>query len=257
MNRPNPEQGYAGGDTFRVVNLVAAESAAPQELPFETYTERMVYQSAYAAGLLAGYMRVELENKNAALEAAEHRADTDDLTGLYNRDYLINGFRNLQQAATRRRKGDLPTPHSILAIDADYFKVVNDTYGHPVGDQVLVELAQILRAAAKRDQDIAARFGGEEFCLLLPHTTLDEAASIAKSIRLEVNSSKSIAQILWSSSTQKGRSHKQDLTVSVGVAELDLTKTFDENHHNVDVALYTAKRLGRDTVFAFTPPTQD
>jgi diguanylate cyclase (GGDEF)-like protein len=143
-----------------------------------------------------------------------------------------------------------------LAVDADYFKIVNDTYGHLVGDQVLIELAQVLKIAAKRDQDIAARFGGEEFCILLPHTSVDEATVIAEAVRLEVSGSQSITELLLLSETQKGRSHKQNLTVSIGVAELDLAKTFDENHYNVDVALYAAKQLGRDTVSVFTPPAR-
>ncbi|HJQ48306.1 MAG TPA: diguanylate cyclase, partial [Amycolatopsis sp.] len=116
----------------------------------------------------------ELRARNAELE---RMSSTDTLTGLDNRRHIEEKLRQQCSAARRRRE-----PVAVLLLDLDHFKRVNDTYGHPVGDQVLAEFAHRLRREL-RAEDIACRWGGEEFLVVLPGTGLADATSVAERIR--------------------------------------------------------------------------
>jgi diguanylate cyclase (GGDEF)-like protein len=165
---------------------------------------------------------------------------TDALTGLFNRRYL-----------QRRLKGELARasrysiPLSCLFIDADHFKRINDTHGHPTGDRVLQEMAHRIRTCL-RASDIATRYGGEEFALILPNTRMEEAAILAQRIRREI-ADRPIAF------DKSGR--PLTITVSVGVSET-LPGPHHRNHEamsdqilaDADAALYEAKLGGRDRV---------
>jgi two-component system cell cycle response regulator len=156
-------------------------------------------------------------------------ADTDSLTGLRNRMHLD---RRLKAAAAR------PTGTSMVLLDVDHFKSINDRYGHPAGDEVLMELAIRLRAAC-RSSDVVARYGGEEFVVLLPETPPEAAADLAERIR---------ATISASPMTIDG-STSLTVTVSVGVASLPMdAQTVEELLKVTDEALYEAKRGGRNRV---------
>ena len=104
----------------------------------------------------------------------EHEVVTDALTGVFNRRYLDN--RLLEELARSRRYG---FPLSVIFIDIDHFKRVNDIHGHPIGDTVLTGVAQCI-SSGLRDTDVAARFGGEEFVVLAPHTSLEGATDVAE-----------------------------------------------------------------------------
>ncbi|MBT2989098.1 MAG: diguanylate cyclase [gamma proteobacterium symbiont of Ctena orbiculata] len=164
---------------------------------------------------------------------------TDPLTGLHNRRYLDRRLTEELARAGRYRH-----PLSCLFIDADHFKGINDNHGHQAGDAVLRELANRIRSQL-RASDIATRFGGEEFALLLPQTSLDEALLLAERIRLEVNS-QPIAL---------GDGSSLQLSVSIGVSEtrplLSKTRQKADGEQllvNADQALYQAKANGRNRI---------
>jgi len=173
---------------------------------------------------------------------------TDALTGLFNRRYL-----------QRRLKGELArasrygTPLSCLFIDADHFKRINDTHGHPTGDKVLREIAHRLRTCL-RASDIATRYGGEEFALILPNTRMKEAIVLAQRIRREI-AARPIAF------DKSGR--PLTVTVSIGVSEMIL-RPHQQNHEamsdrilaDADAALYQAKVDGRNRVAQYSEPKQ-
>jgi diguanylate cyclase (GGDEF)-like protein len=161
---------------------------------------------------------------------------TDGLTGLYNRRHLLH--RLLQETTRAQRYGqDL----SCLFVDADHFKQVNDTYGHAAGDRVLVALARCLRDRL-RASDLATRYGGEEFAVLLPETDLSNARRLAEQIREAIAA---IEVVL-----EDGQAIR--VTVSIGVAELDPSgphpQAGDALLQAADDAVYAAKAAGRNCV---------
>ncbi len=159
-------------------------------------------------------------------------ATTDPLTGLPNRRALRTGLdRGLDHA---KRRG---TPLSLILLDLDHFKTINDEHGHLTGDAVLRRVAEILKAHL-RSTDLAARYGGEEFAVLLPDTGSDAATRTAERVRVAL----SAAPIEF-----QGRSVR--VTASLGVvAYPEHGLTTAELVHRADAALYTAKRAGRDRV---------
>jgi diguanylate cyclase len=177
----------------------------------------------------------EVQSLTQRLERAEAEALNDPLTGLLNRRGFEQAFADLG-AQSGALQGT-----AVLVADIDRFKDINDTHGHPVGDQVLRGVAQVLRARIK-GADIAARLGGDEFAILLPNTAMQGAMALAEQIRTallharlrRVNSDQEIGQV----------------TVSVGVAHLNEAGSLDRLLHSADAALYVAKREGRNRVRA-------
>jgi len=161
---------------------------------------------------------------------------TDALTGLHNRRYLE---RRLHEEVARSHRYSHPL--SCLFIDADHFKRVNDLHGHSAGDQVLREISLRVKECL-RASDVATRFGGEEFALLLPQTDAMEAVSLAERIR------KRIAH----NPVPIGDNEEIGITVSIGVSQLDQNNDPEEAGKRLissaDGALYEAKRRGRDQV---------
>ena len=162
-----------------------------------------------------------------------HQANTDVLTGLRNRK-RFNELVELEIGRAKRYK----RPLAMLMLDLDHFKSVNDRFGHPVGDKVLVSTAHQI-AGHVRNSDLAARIGGEEFAVLMPETGLDEAVRVAERIRQDVALS-TLAEV-------SGDAVR--CTVSIGVAELCGTlHSYSALYKAADQALYQAKNLGRDRV---------
>jgi len=162
-------------------------------------------------------------------------AHTDTLTGLFNLRYLWARIEEEFALAKRHR-----TPMSLVVIDLDYFKKINDDHGHPVGDHFLQKTGMTIRSIM-REGEIAARVGGEEFALLLPHTSVHEATVVAERIRIAIGQ-----ELLTVNEVEVS------LTASAGVA-----CTVDHEDHNAreiyhlaDQALLRAKREGRDRVIA-------
>lgn len=168
-----------------------------------------------------------------AVKASLEMAVTDALTGLYNRRYLETHLAHMTDDHINRAK-----PLSLLAIDADHFKAVNDTHGHDAGDAVLKELANRIRVAT-RGIDVCCRTGGEEFILVLPGADLRVAAAVAERLR----------KLIATRPFVIGKTKSINVTVSIGVAKLDgLGDTQSKILKRADEALYVAKREGRNRV---------
>ena len=156
----------------------------------------------------------------------------DSLTGAYNRRHFLDTSKKLISLAKRDK-----TELSLLMIDIDYFKSINDTYGHGFGDLVLVELVKEIQGMI-RDSDILARIGGEEFAILLHKTSLDDARLIAEKIRLAIEAK------IFSMDEIELR-----ISSSIGVSTLsNQNNTIDILYNKADEKLYKAKRNGRNQV---------
>ena len=167
----------------------------------------------------------ELQKRSVGLEQLALR---DPLTQVANREGLNRALDVLLQA-----QGELGFPLSVVFVDVDHFKRINDGHGHEVGDQVLVQLSQTLRANLPRD-DLLARWGGEEFIVVMPQTPAEEAAAVAERLR------QVLARTAWPAGLA--------VTASWGVAQADDEAGMDEAFRAADQAMYRAKRDGRDRV---------
>lgn len=182
----------------------------------------------------------EVEQLRQDLQASRREGSLDGLTGLTNRktfDVL------LREATVEARTAGKPL--SLLFADIDHFKRFNDTHGHAVGDQVIKLFANILKDNVK-GKDVAARFGGEEFIVILPTTPITGAATVGESIRKSLSEH---SLVLKKSNTNLGR-----ITVSVGVAQYADGETADDLVKRADEALYRAKQGGRDRVVCAADP---
>lgn len=169
------------------------------------------------------------------LAEARRMASTDPLTGLANRRHFDQALR--EQLGERR-------PTALLMVDLDHFKMVNDTHGHPAGDQVLCQLADILAEAAPEGA-VAARFGGEEFSLMMPCAMLREAMAMAEQIR---------GRIAQAAVQLPGGGPSINVTASLGVAMANPGERPAQLIARADAALYEAKRGGRNRACSDPPP---
>ena len=175
---------------------------------------------------------IAMSVSNAVLyEQTRTLAVTDGLTGISNRQYLDKSLLIEFERSTR-----YGTPLSLVLLDVDHFKVVNDTYGHQKGDDVLVAIASLLKKFC-RTNDIAARYGGEEFLMVLPQSNAQGAFKIAERIREE------IMKLNFDENESSF-----SVTISCGVAELNKNcmENVDQLVHMTDQALYEAKNSGRN-----------
>lgn len=179
-----------------------------------------------------------LQLENSELQEVNRRLDKDSkidyLTGLYNRRYILELYNNIVKTSCFN---DFDI--SVIMLDIDHFKLVNDQYGHISGDQVLKKISEVIKLSV-RDSDYVGRFGGEEFIVLLPDADIKVAKSICERIRLKIN---------FSPIYLKKLEQNISVTVSGGVA------SSDKNHRDIlniinkaDRALYNAKNAGRNCV---------
>ena len=193
----------------------------------------------YDSGELLARIKVQLKLKSLQDKLKQSNqmllelSQTDPLTGLNNRRSMMDALNKEFERSTRKQ-----SPLSLLMLDVDHFKKINDNFGHQLGDNVLQALSTLLTGHL-RQYDMAARFGGEEFALILPETTEAEAVRVAERIRLEVES------LVIGDFSDNFR-----LTVSLGVAAAPHEKmaTPDDLIREADHALYHAKRSGRNRV---------
>jgi diguanylate cyclase (GGDEF)-like protein len=215
------------GDYLFTIPLVVEKNLAIAKIRQENEQLRSELEAALS----------QVRDKNAQLEQSlrkmEEMAATDALTGLYNRRHF---GRSLDQcfAEALRYEQDL----SCVMIDLDSYKKLNDTYGHQVGDQLLMLAGRVI-SANKRAMDVAARYGGDEFVLLLPHTTGEEAANVAQRIREEFFGAS--AGLL---------KRELGVTMSVGIGSLRANRpvSADQLVALADAALYCAKDAGRNRI---------
>ncbi len=186
----------------------------------------------------------------------EQQATTDGLTGLYNHRYLDGAIEHEVRSALR-----YGSELSVLMIDIDDFKPFNDTFGHPQGDKLLRRIAEILTAQTREQVDIVCRYGGEEFCIVLPNTPLSGAESVAGRLRDSVSEGVRAAEDVAEAIRQATEAeafegfparHDAHITLSVGVACLPLHgRSAAEVLSCADKALYVSKRTGKNRVSVY------
>lgn len=210
----------------RVMGFISLFSDIPN-----TYTD----QDKERLKPFANQAAIALENARLYSET-QKKADTDSLTGLKNRrSFFEMGAREIERAIRFEH------PLSALMIDLDHFKDVNDTYGHPIGDKLLVELAEVFRTKL-RNVDLVARYGGDEFIILLPENNLKAAMEVGGRLRQNLEKAHVI--------TGQG---KASVTASIGVAALtEGMTTLSALIEAADRALYNAKKFGKNRVISNT-----
>jgi diguanylate cyclase (GGDEF)-like protein len=241
-----------GQDMLGVVNVYH-----PEPGHFELWHEQLLVLFCSVLGHLLASHRVLERLEHAVQERTRQLEDSlleaqhlksryeelsvvDELTGLHNRRFFFPEADAAVAHALRHR-----LPLCLLIADLDHFKKVNDAHGHAAGDRVLKSVAHVLRAET-REGDVLARFGGEEFVMLLPNTTTTGARSLAERIRLRVQ------DLRWSLGEEPVR-----VTISIGTACLDLARgeggreRTDELVAHADKALYQCKYSGRNRVAAY------
>jgi diguanylate cyclase (GGDEF)-like protein len=214
----------------------------PVALPMATTAEWLAASFSFAMtigqctyiGLFGSTMRKSLHQRTVELRSAylriEELAQTDELTGLPNRRSIV---KMLDDEIARGHRG---TPCSVAMIDIDWFKLINDGYGHAAGDEVLRTVA-ITVFASIRTNDRFGRYGGEEFLLVLPDTSRDEAGKIVERLRAM------IAELDWNAFAIE-----MAVTISAGLASLAPDDSSDTILARADRALYAAKAGGRNRI---------
>lgn len=190
--------------------------------------------------LLVSYLSLYTAIDVRRLTILEEENITDSLMDIYNRRYLD---RRLADEVARARRYNMPL--SVLMIDIDHFKKINDTHGHLIGDQILRYLGRLVTDTV-RTTDIVARYGGEEIVVIAPNSPADTAARLAERLRMAVESA--------TLATDQSQDEKRPIrtTISIGVAffgkDIDDARTLI---HHADEALYSAKNEGRNCVVVY------
>lgn len=167
-------------------------------------------------------------------------AMTDGLTSLLNRrafTEMVDGY------LKRAKEAGAPTYGALLAIDVDHFKIINDSFGHDIGDEALKQIARSI-VSAVRETDIVGRIGGEEFCVFIPGQSPESVRLVAERIRTSI-----------SETAFEARGQPQHLSASIGGVTFNRNATFDDLYRYADEWLYCAKNAGRNRVElrAFSP----
>ena len=215
------------GEHNSILGCVVAKSSLDKlNLEEINYIEQLTQQSS-----------ITINRANAYAEILKY-ATSDALTGLNNRRQFEERLKQEVSNAKRQKH-----PLCAIMIDIDYFKKVNDTYGHFAGDVVLKKVASLIKSAL-REYDIPSRYGGEEFIILLPSTKLDDAFIVAERLRRTIENTKIDVP------TEKGDgiAYTLNVTISSGVYQYKETDTPQEFYQNADKALYVAKENGRNRV---------
>ena len=214
------------------IRLVLPEALGTVQIHFSTLNIK-TFSTAILSEVTAHFART-LKNALTHTQVKE-MASKDSLTGLFNRRV----FDELLAVEVRRKE---LMPISLLLIDLDDFKKVNDTFGHPAGDEVLATVGRILKEGC-RGSDLVARYGGEEFAIMLPATSASLAFEIAQRLRTRL-----------SGTVFHFNGQHQKLTASIGIAYTTGGKTDSIAHlvSRADQALYRAKKNGKNTTYIYT-----
>ena len=183
-------------------------------------------------GFLSEYYRFRSHKELSDINVEkQHQANTDSLTGLPNRRFIESCYiKHLQEQKSTQM------PLTLVMVDIDHFKIVNDTYGHDIGDEVLCFIAHQLKTKLRKS-DVAIRVGGEEFLLLIPQTTLENSIKIANKIRLLI---------------EKNTFHQDkihiNITASFGISICEDETKLNDSIKQADLLLYKAKEAGRNCI---------
>lgn len=230
----------AGVFATRLESAATDMEAMPDPSEIGRLVRNLVVETRQVAArnrVLEGQMAAssaQMQTLQENVRRATFEAVTDGLTGLPNRRHFDRVLARLA-----RESGESREPLTLILCDIDHFKRINDTWGHPVGDQVIRYVASTVRAVAPR-QECIARYGGEEFAILLPRTKLRDGEEMAQELCRRIGartlSRKSSGEVLGT------------VTISAGVAALDVAGRGDNLVRRADAALYEAKRAGRNRV---------
>ncbi len=235
--------GDAGGSTREFGHALGAFASALQgggESELKTAIAKIVdatQQTRHRAKSLEGRLEQslgEVQRLRDDLDAMREEAFTDGLTRIPNRKHFDLELQRLSAEASAEAR-----ELSLLMLDIDHFKRFNDTFGHPIGDQVLRLLAATLKECVK-GRDIPARYGGEEFAVILPDTRLEDAVILAEQVRRAIGSKKVVNK-------QTGEDLGK-ITVSIGAGRLSAGEAPENLVGRTDEALYAAKHGGRNRV---------
>jgi diguanylate cyclase (GGDEF)-like protein len=213
----------AGSDVLGVLCVTDRDGDAPFSV-----------ENVAHLGMLLAPVALALARERTRREAQFYAqaAIVDPASGLFNRPYFQNRLQEELQRSTRQN-----TPVSLLMIDIDSFKNINDTFGHLAGDTVIKDVADILKSSV-RVFDVCARYGGEEFAVVMPGSSVDSATTIAERIRQRIHSYHATDRALAG----------LRVTVSIGVAESGALGGVRDVIERADGALYAAKRAGKNRV---------
>ena len=235
------------GNVPRSATCYGLEKGAVIVMTSSTIFKLMIHNSKIALKILYNILNIivlRLKESNEFLsnivhwgETARKRAITDELTGVYNRRFLEEELELYFENAKRSGK-----ELSILMIDLDNFRAINDNYGHDTGDIVLMKIVEAFQESLDKES-ILARYGGDEFFVILPDTSLDKSAKIAEQLRKRIES----VHVM-----KKRDGSMFDITASIGVATFpDDTTELNSLKEFADKALYRAKSQGKNKVVFF------
>ena len=245
LDRYHLKDFFADGDNRQILNerlekekevhdFELLAKAVNGETPFWLLTSANIIDFNYDIALYCSFQ--DITSRKNRENILKNQAIRDPLTSLYNRRYFEEEVnRRIAKAQAEHKK------FSVLMIDADHFKRVNDTYGHKTGDKVLIELSSTTEKSLRQD-DIVARYGGEEFVVFLPDLSAEEAKIVADRLR------ETIAKIV----VYSDQDDPVQFTVSIGISSSDISDNIDILIKTSDEALYRAKESGRNRCEIFT-----
>ncbi len=234
------KQGYEVGDVRGGISIAFDISKIQKEMKVNRVliAAASLITAFILIMIILGMVARQKKKLTIAYQTIAEMAVTDDLTRMYNRRHFHS---SLDQEISRAKRYGHPV--SLLMLDIDYFKRVNDTYGHQTGDKVLIGVADTVKSAI-RENDIAARYGGEEIAIILPETAITGAVKCAEKIRKNIQEKKC--------RTETGST--VNITVSIGVSSIHpmVDREMKDEANGIlkmaDEALYMAKAAGRNTV---------
>ena len=233
------QQGYKEGDIRGGISVTSSATETAGKIKESRLF--LIFAAILIISLILAIIYLVARSFINDLRTAETKlvemATQDFLTGLLNRRET---FRRLDEELQRSRR--LKTPFSVLLLDLDHFKQVNDVHGHSAGDLVLQAVAAVLRQGV-RPYDLCCRYGGEEFLVILPETSLEAAAGIAERLRHDIENRKITVN----------KETELRITASIGAAAIGDDETTDQLIARADEAMYTAKASGRNRVCQANP----
>ncbi len=207
-------------------------------MPADVLTSLHTFNLGATIGILCVFTVLYVHLISQAEARLHELATTDSLTGLMNRRSMGAALQRLQTLRQRR-----PQPVTMVLVDIDHFKQLNDSHGHAVGDWALQAVADVLEIGV-RDVDLLARWGGEEFLIALPDADLNAAAQVAERLRQNI----AALRFPLRPSMKGGDVTEQQLTATFGLAALSPQEAVEAAIHRADVALYQGKQGGRNRV---------